>query len=354
MGWREWLWKENIGKRVTAKVLKKVDNGILVELESGVFAKIPFYELAWNPQDIISFSERTKIGDAVEVVITAIVPRELRIVASIKRLNDEEWKNISEKYTIGQEVRGSVRALVPSGAFVYLSDGMEGFIPLSEISPRPVKKIENALIVEDNVICIVTKIDAERKNLDLSIKGYLKKVAEEGGKRYALLKEEKEPPSEDRESPVESVPTKISETEVEESRIEKVEGIGRILVVDDEESYRKSFKEMLHAMGYEVDVALNDKEAVEGIKEKDYSTAFIDVYLPDLNGFEITKEILKIKPCLPIVLMTGRSELPDASQEDLTIPYVTLRKPIEAEKIIETLQNIADGRKSPPPAEEVI
>ncbi|MEK9150251.1 MAG: hypothetical protein AAB267_09455 [Candidatus Desantisbacteria bacterium] len=34
MGWREWLWKENIGKRVTAKVVRKVANGIIIKRSS--------------------------------------------------------------------------------------------------------------------------------------------------------------------------------------------------------------------------------------------------------------------------------------------------------------------------------
>ena len=346
MGWKEWLWEENIGKKVTAKVLRKVINGIVVEIESGVFAKIPLYELAWNPQDIKPFYDSIKIGEHIEVVITDVVRKELRIVASVKRLHDEAWKKLSEKYKIGQEVQGSVRALLPSGVFVYLSDGMEGFIPLSEISPHPVKKPEEALFVNDNVTCIVTKIDEERKNLDLSIKGYLKKVAEGGGKRYPLLKEDTSPPSEDRKSPIESVTIETPEIETEEVRIKKIEGIKRILVVEDEEGYRKSFQEMLKAMGYKVDVASNGKEGIEKVRKGNYSTAFVDIYMPDLNGFETMKAILKIKSNLPIVLITGRSELSDdITREDLTIPYAILQKPIGAEEISETLEKIAGGQK---------
>lgn len=64
--WRKWLWKDNIGKRVeAAKVLRKVANGIMVELEGGVFAKVPEYELACS-QKIDSLSKEITI-DKMEV-----------------------------------------------------------------------------------------------------------------------------------------------------------------------------------------------------------------------------------------------------------------------------------------------
>ena len=84
----------------------------------------------------------------------------------------------------------------------------------------------------------------------------------------------------------------------------------RILVVDDEDTVRSVLARMLRSFGYEAETAANGQEAVQLFHNgrDNFSTVLLDLTMPELDGAETFREINRIRPELPVILMSGYSE----------------------------------------------
>ena len=84
-------------------------------------------------------------------------------------------------------------------------------------------------------------------------------------------------------------------------------GSPRILVVDDEASYREALSLGLTAEGFEVDLAADAAEALATLAERPPDLVLLDVMLPDRSGLEVCREI-KASSTIPVVMVSARSE----------------------------------------------
>lgn len=85
---------------------------------------------------------------------------------------------------------------------------------------------------------------------------------------------------------------------------------GRILFVDDEKPLTDIGREMLESWGFEVVTRTSSIEALEAFKHKsrDFDLVITDQTMPNMTGLEFAREVLKIKPDMPIILCTGFSD----------------------------------------------
>ena len=65
----------------------------------------------------------------------------------------------------------------------------------------------------------------------------------------------------------------------------------RVLVVDDEEGKRQGMRRVLERSSYQVDLAENGEEAIELLETNSYDLALIDLKMPGIDGFEVTRYI---------------------------------------------------------------
>ncbi|HCJ66364.1 MAG TPA: response regulator, partial [Elusimicrobia bacterium] len=79
----------------------------------------------------------------------------------------------------------------------------------------------------------------------------------------------------------------------------------KVLVIDDEKIIRVFFGRLLSAQGVEVTEAENGYRGVELVKEKSFDICFLDVKMPGMDGLETYRQIRKINPEIPVVMMTG-------------------------------------------------
>jgi two-component system cell cycle sensor histidine kinase/response regulator CckA len=89
------------------------------------------------------------------------------------------------------------------------------------------------------------------------------------------------------------------------------QGRERILFVDDEDSIMLLGKRMLQSLGYEVTAKSNSVEALDAFRfqPEKFDLVVTDMTMPNMTGLSLSKEILQIRPNLPIILCTGYSEL---------------------------------------------
>ncbi len=88
----------------------------------------------------------------------------------------------------------------------------------------------------------------------------------------------------------------------------------RILVIDDDESVRKSLVMILQDKGYLVDTAENGKEALEKSNKNFYNIALIDIRLPDMEGTELLTAMRDTVPKMVKIVVTGYPALENAIQ----------------------------------------
>jgi len=86
----------------------------------------------------------------------------------------------------------------------------------------------------------------------------------------------------------------------------------KILIIDDEESIRKSLAAVLEEKGYLVDMAENGQVAIEKSKTKAYNLALIDIRLPDMEGTDLLTAIKENTPDMVGIIVTGYPSLQNA------------------------------------------
>src|SRR5664279_785770 len=162
--------KYKTGDRVRGAVSRIADFGAFVELEPGVEGLVHISEMSWakkvrTPGDLV------KPGEVVEAVILGINVAERRIALGIKQTLGHPWANASQRFAVGSAVEGTVTSLPKFGAFVQLSEGVEGMIYVSEISAeKRINHPQEVLKVGQVVKAQVIAIDTEKRLIRLSMK----------------------------------------------------------------------------------------------------------------------------------------------------------------------------------------
>ena len=120
----------------------------------------------------------------------------------------------------------------------------------------------------------------------------------------------------------------------------------RILVVDDDNEINKSLSILLESEGYRTDVANTVKEAIEKSYENDYNLAILDIKLPDGEGTSLLKALQEISPKTMKIMLTGYPLLTNAvdSLNEGAVAY--LMKPVNVEKLLETIKSKIDEQKA--------
>jgi small subunit ribosomal protein S1 len=167
--WDEIEKKFTIGSRVKGTIRNMTAYGAFVELDEGIDGMIHVSDLSWT-RKVNHPSEVFKKGDEVEAEVIDIDKTNQRISLGIKQLSDDPWKNIDQKYKIGDLVKGNVTKLASFGAFVQLADDIDGLVHISQLSEEHVAKVKDVLKVGQEVEARVIKVDKVERRIGLSIK----------------------------------------------------------------------------------------------------------------------------------------------------------------------------------------
>ena len=112
-----------------------------------------------------------------------------------------------------------------------------------------------------------------------------------------------------------------------------------ILIVDDEESVRKSLADVMRDEGYEVVTAASGKEGVDLLHESQPSIALLDIAMPDMDGIETLQRLKEIRPDLPVVMITGHGTIATAVKTTKLGAYDFIVKPPELQHLTLVVQH---------------
>jgi small subunit ribosomal protein S1 len=168
--WHSVAEKYKTGERVRGAMTRVVDFGAFVELEPGVEGLIHLSEMSWAKK-ARQASDVVKPGETVEAVILAVNPSERRISLGLKQALGDPWAEVTEKFGVGSVIEGPVASITNFGAFVQVSEGVEGMIHVGEISAeKRINHPQEVLKVGQLVKAQVLAVDKERRLLRLGMK----------------------------------------------------------------------------------------------------------------------------------------------------------------------------------------
>jgi DNA-binding response OmpR family regulator len=83
--------------------------------------------------------------------------------------------------------------------------------------------------------------------------------------------------------------------------------MARILVIDDDQAVRATLKVLLERIGHQVLTAEDGRRGLHSIVSEQFDLAIIDIFMPEMDGFETIRMVRKANPSIPIVVMSGAS-----------------------------------------------
>jgi small subunit ribosomal protein S1 len=164
--------KYPIGSRVKGKVRNLTNFGAFVELEEGIDGLVHVSDMSWTKR-VAHPSEVVKKGDSIEVMVLAIDKEHRRISLGLKQVEDDPWPHLAERFPANLEVGGKISRLIDRGIIVELADGIEGFVPLSQLGKDDLKRPADAFEVGESLNMKVTRVDVPNHRLILSVKSWL-------------------------------------------------------------------------------------------------------------------------------------------------------------------------------------
>jgi small subunit ribosomal protein S1 len=162
--WSLFTDKYKPGDKIGGKVRSITDYGVFVGIEDGVDGMVHKTDLSWtvkvnNPADLYNK------GDDVEAIILSINHDEKKVSLGVKQLFDDPWGGSMDKYKPGTVVEDVlVLSVADFGAFVRITEGVEGLIPTNEI-PGNV-----TLTAGDRVKAEISNLDGMDRRITLTMR----------------------------------------------------------------------------------------------------------------------------------------------------------------------------------------
>ena len=179
---KEVLAKFKVGDTVEGEVVALAEFGAFIRFD-GLEGLAHISELAWqridHPRDVLT------LGQTVKAQIINVEGS--KIFLSMKRLVNDPWKNVTDRYHIGQVVKGKIIKANPFGFFVELDTDIHGLAHISELSSKPIKDPTEAAKIGDELAWKIVSIEPEQHRLGLSLKAMEDTEGSKKSNRYGIV-----------------------------------------------------------------------------------------------------------------------------------------------------------------------
>ena len=162
--------KYKVGERIQGTVTRVTDFGAFVELEKGIEGLVHLSEMSWSkkvrkPSDVVN------PGDTVDVVVLGVNAPDRRISLGLKQALGDPWADAAQKFPVGSVVEGPVTSIQKFGAFVQVSEGIEGMVHVGDVSTeKRINHPQDVLHTGQVVKAQVLELDIEKRRLRLGMR----------------------------------------------------------------------------------------------------------------------------------------------------------------------------------------
>ncbi len=123
--------------------------------------------------------------------------------------------------------------------------------------------------------------------------------------------------------------------------------MSKILIIEDEAAIRRVLVKILSEENdtYQVEEAEDGLEGIEKIKKEDYDLVLCDIKMPKMDGVEVLEAAKKIKPEIPIVMISGHGDLDTAVNTMRMGAFDYISKPPDLNRLLNTVRNALDRKE---------
>ncbi len=124
-----------------------------------------------------------------------------------------------------------------------------------------------------------------------------------------------------------------------------MEGVGSVLVIDDEPVLQDVLETLLSGVGFEYHAAMTAEEGLRILRDEEIDVVLLDLMLPDRNGLEVLPDIKTHDPHLPVVVITAHSSVESAIEAMRLGAFHYVPKPFKNEEVTHLVRRAAERRR---------
>ncbi|MDT0552462.1 sigma-54-dependent transcriptional regulator [Urechidicola vernalis] len=123
--------------------------------------------------------------------------------------------------------------------------------------------------------------------------------------------------------------------------------MSKILIIEDESAIRRVLKKIISEESdtYLVDEAEDGLEGIEKVQKEDFDLILCDIKMPKMDGMEVLEKIKKVKPEIPIVMISGHGDLELAVNTMRLGAFDYISKPPDLNRLLNTVRNALDRKE---------
>ncbi|MDT3697470.1 MAG: sigma-54 dependent transcriptional regulator [Ignavibacterium sp.] len=126
-----------------------------------------------------------------------------------------------------------------------------------------------------------------------------------------------------------------------------------VLIIDDELLICESINMILEYEGYDVEFTTSAIEGLEKFSSKDFAAVFLDIQMPELNGFEVLKKIKEQKQSASVIIISAHGSVENAIKATRLGAFDFLEKPIDRDKLLISVRNATESASLKEEYEEI-
>lgn len=159
-----------VGQKIKGTISSITDYGLFVQVAPNIEGLVHISEISWTDR-IENLNTRYKVGDEIEVLLVALDRESRRMSLSVKQLEKNPWDQVTEQFSVGQKIKGTISNITDFGIFVQLLPGIDGLVHISDLSwTEHVEHPKDRYTIGQEVEAVILAIDKESKKISLGIK----------------------------------------------------------------------------------------------------------------------------------------------------------------------------------------
>ena len=141
--------------------------GAFVDI-GGIEGLVHLNNLSW--ERVESVEDMLSEGQEVEVYVLDADKETKKLALALKDINNDPWQLIAKEVQVEDIVTGKVVRVIEKGAIVELREGVQAFLPMSELSEERVMKVTSVVNIGDEVSAMIIEFKPKNRRMVLSIK----------------------------------------------------------------------------------------------------------------------------------------------------------------------------------------